>query len=150
MEDAGIFARHVESLDRVVQLGIASGQVLSVSFPATVPDDAAQDHPLLRRVIDYLDGSEDDLRNISTAITVPSDQRAVLDATRKIPYGETGSWRQVALMANLDPEDADDAELVRVALKSNPVPLVVPDHRVDDVAGATPSDVAATLRTLEG
>lgn len=149
MEDAGIYARYVDSLDRVVQVGIASGQVLSVSFPETVPDDAEPDHPLFRRVLDYFDGAEEDLTAVPTAITVPTAQRAVLDATRKIPYGETGTARQVAHMANLNPEDEDDAELVRKALAANPVPLFVPDHRVEDVAGATPPDLASTLRALE-
>lgn len=149
MEDAGIYARRVDALGRVVQVGIASGQVLSVSFPESVPDDAEPDHPVLRRLLDYLDGAEVDLSDVPTAITVPTDQRAVLDATRQIPYGETGTLRQVALMANLDPDDEDDAEAVRRALRENPVPMVVPDHRVEDVAGATPADVAATLRDLE-
>lgn len=149
MEDAGIYARRVDALDRVVQVGIASGQVLSVSFPESVPDDAEPDHPVLRRLLDYLDGAEVDLSDVPTAITVPTDQRAVLDATRQIPYGETGTLRQVALMANLDPDDEGDAEAVRRALRENPVPIVVPDHRVEDVAGATPADVAATLRDLE-
>ena len=149
MEDAGIYARRSDRLDRVVEVGIASGQVLSVSFPASVPDDAGPDYPLLDRLFAYLDGAEDDLDDVPTAITVPTDRRAVLDATREIPYGETGTMRQVALMANLDPDDEGDAETLRGALRENPVPILVPDHRVEDVAGATPPDVAATLRDLE-
>jgi methylated-DNA-[protein]-cysteine S-methyltransferase len=149
MEDAGIYARHSDVLDRVVQMGIASGQVLSVSFPDAVPDDADPDHPLLRRLLDYLDGAEEDLTAVPTALTVPTAQRRVLDATRQIPYGETGTLRQVARMANLDPEDADDAGVVQAALRTNPVPIFVPDHRVEDVTGATPPDVAERLRDIE-
>jgi methylated-DNA-[protein]-cysteine S-methyltransferase len=149
MEDAGIYARDSETVGRVVQLGIASGQVIDVSFPAEVPADADPEHPLLDRIFAYLDGAEDEFEDVETAITVPTAQRQVLDAVTQIPYGETGNSRQVAHMANLDPDDEADAETVRTALHNNPVPILIPDHRVTDAPGATPDDVAATLRTIE-
>ncbi|GAB7011865.1 MGMT family protein [Halolamina salina] len=150
MEDAGIYARESEVLGRPVQIGVASSQVIDVSFPETIPDDAEPEHPILDRVFDYLDGVEDEFEDVEVAITVPTDQRAVLDAVCQIPYGEVGNTRQVAHMANLNPDDEDDAQTVRTALRANPVPIFVPDHRVEDVPGATPSDVAATLRRIEG
>lgn len=149
MEDAGIYARESTVLGHVVQLAIASGQVIDVSFPAEIPTDAEADHPTLRRVFDYLDGAEDEFEDIETAITVPTAQRTVLEAVQQIPYGETGTARQVAHMANLDPDDEDDAQTLRTALRANPVPIFVPDHRVEDTPGATPADVAATLRNVE-
>jgi methylated-DNA-[protein]-cysteine S-methyltransferase len=39
---------------------------------------------------------------------------------------------------------------VRTALRENPIPLVIPDHRVRDAEGATPATVAETLRRHEG
>jgi methylated-DNA-[protein]-cysteine S-methyltransferase len=149
MEDAGIYARESETLGRVVQLAVASGQVLDVSFPVEAPGDAEPEQPLLDRIFAYLEGAEDEFADVETAITVPTAQRAVLDAVTQIPYGETGTSRQVAHMANLDPDDEEDAETVRTALRNNPVPILVPDHRVTDASGATPDDVATTLRTIE-
>ncbi|MEF8801775.1 MAG: MGMT family protein [Halolamina sp.] len=149
MEDAGIYARESETLGRVVQLAVASGQVLDVSFPVEAPVDAEPEQPLLDRIFAYLDGAEDEFADVETAITVPTAQRTVLDAVTQIPYGETGTSRQVAHMANLDPDDEEDAETVRTALRNNPVPILVPDHRVTDASGATPDDVATTLRTIE-
>lgn len=149
MEDAGIYARESDVLGRSVQIGVASGQVIDVSFPERIPDDAAPDHEILDRVFDYLGGAEDDFADVEVAITVPTAQREVLRAVCQVPYGETGTTRQVAHMANLDPDDEDDAQLVRTALRANPVPIFVPDHRVEDAPGATPSDVAATLRNVE-
>lgn len=149
MEDAGIYARQSAVLGRPVQIGIASGQVIDLSFPERVPDDAESDHEVLDRVFDYLGGAEDDFADVEVAITVPTAQREVLKAVCQIPYGDTGTTRQVAPMANLDPDDEDDAQTVRSALRANPVPIFVPDHRVEDATGATPSDVAATLRTVE-
>ena len=149
MEDAGIYAREFATLDRVVQVGIASGQVIDVSFPDRLPDDAATEHPLLERLSAYLDGAEDGFQDVERAITVPTAQRDVLDAVCQIPYGETGTARQVARMADLDPGDDEDARTVRTALRANPVPVLVPDHRVEDAPGATPAEVAASLRRIE-
>ncbi|GAB7094618.1 MGMT family protein [Halolamina litorea] len=149
MEDAGIYSRESTVLGRPLQIAVASGQVIDVSFPDRVPDDAESDHEILARLFAYLDGERDDFAEVEVAITVPTDQRAVLKAVCQIPYGETGTARQVAMMANLDPDDEDDAQTVRSAIRANPVPILVPDHRVEDVPGATPDDVAATLRDLE-
>lgn len=149
MEDAGIYARESDVLGRVVQIAVASGQVIDMSFPAEVPEDADPTHPVLDRLFDYFDGAEDEFEDVEIAITVPTDQRAVLDAVCQIPNGETGNTRQVAHMANLNPDDEDDARTVRTALRANPVPIFVPDHRVTDVPGATPADVAGVLRNIE-
>ncbi|MFW5939872.1 MAG: MGMT family protein [Halolamina sp.] len=149
MEDAGIYARESDVLGRPVQIAVASSQVIDVSFPDRVPDDADPGHEILDRVFDYLGGAEDDFADIEVAITVPTDQRGVLKAVCQIPYGQTGTTRQVAHMANLDPDDEDDAQTVRTALRQNPVPILVPDHRVEDAPGATPIDVATTLRKVE-
>lgn len=148
MDTAGIYARESPVLDRVVQLGLAGGKVISTSFPASVPPDAEQEHALLDRVFDYLDGNPDDFRDVDVALTVPTDQRRVLDAVRKVPYGETVTAAKIARMAGLDDEDESDRATVDAALRENPVPLVVPDHRVDG-PGATPPSVGETLRSIE-
>jgi methylated-DNA-[protein]-cysteine S-methyltransferase len=141
----GIYARRSAVLGRAVQLGAAAGRVVGVSFPAEPPADADPDHELLDRVFDYLDGDEDDFADVEIALTVPTDRRRVLEAVRQIPYGETADATQVERMAGLD----DDAGTVRSALRENPVPLFVPDHRVSE-PGATPADVAERLREIEG
>ncbi|WP_136602066.1 methylated-DNA--[protein]-cysteine S-methyltransferase [Salinigranum halophilum] len=144
--DAGIFARSFD--DFVVEIGVASGRVVGVSFPDAVPDDAATDHALLERVAAYLDGEEDHFDDVQVALTVPTAQRSVLEATRNVPYGETVSVERLARLAGLDPEDDDDRRTVETALRENPVPLFVPDHRVEG-PGATPPTVARLLRAIE-
>jgi len=148
MQEAGIYARRSDRLGRAVELGVASGRVVGVSFPDTVADDAERDHPLLDRVFDYLDGSEDDFDDVDVVLTVPADHRRVLDAVRKVPYGRTISVERVANVAGLDGDDEADRRTVESALAENPVPLFVPDHRVR-ARGATPPEVAETLRELE-
>lgn len=148
---AGIFARESSVLDRFVQLGIAQGRVISVSFPTTPPDDAESDHDLLDRIDAYLDGTEESFIDVTIALTVPTDQREVLETVRGVPYGtEIGMEKLLSMTAGLDPEDEDDRRLVREALQSNPTPLLIPDHRIRDGPSAAPGSVAQQFRAVEG
>jgi len=54
-EEAGIYARESSYLGRCVQFGIASGRVVSVSFPGGLASEAASDHDLLDRLFEYLE-----------------------------------------------------------------------------------------------
>lgn len=150
--DAGIYARESPYLDRYVQLGAASGRVLSVSFPETPEADAETEHPVLEQIFEYLDGLEEvDFEEVQVALTVPTDQRAVLEQVRGIPYGEQVRVEALARMTpDLDPDDEDDIILVRTALDENPAPLLIPDHRVRDGPSAAPPPVEQKLRSLEG
>lgn len=149
---AGIFAREFDALDRFVQVGLASGKVLRVTFPETPEPGAANDHPLLDRIETYLTGAtRDGFDDVQVALTVPTDQRRVLEATRDVPYGKSITLDALARMTpGLDHEDDADVATVRTALSENPAPIFVPDHRIEDGPGATPREVAEKLRSLEG
>ncbi|MFC4360100.1 MGMT family protein [Halobium salinum] len=148
MQDTGIYAREFEALGRTVQIGVASGRVINVDFPESIPDDAETDHPLLDRVADYLDGAPDHFDDVPLALTMATDQREVLEAVRNVPYGETITVSRLTTLAGLDADDEDDRLLVERALRANPAPLFVPDHRIDG-PGAAPPAVAEALRRLE-
>jgi len=148
---AGIYAREFPTLDRYVQLGIAQGRIISVSFPDRPEDNADVNHELLDRVEAYLAGVEDGFTDVQVALTVPTDKREVLERVREVPDGQDSSVAQLARMTpGLDDENADDVRLVREALQANPAPLFIPDHRVRDGPGAAPADVVQTLRSVEG
>ncbi|WP_138005409.1 MGMT family protein [Halalkalirubrum salinum] len=149
MKDAGVYARELESIGRVVQLGIVGGQVISVSFPDAVPEDASVAHDYLDAVDAYLAGEREGLTEISIALTMPTDKRRVLETLREIPSGRTVTIDRLASFAGLDPAEDGVRETVQDALRENPVPLFVPDHRVRDGQGATPSSIAAALRRHE-
>jgi methylated-DNA-[protein]-cysteine S-methyltransferase len=149
MDDAGIYARKSEYLGRYVQLGVASDRVLSVSFPES-PDTDDDDHPLLDRIEAYLEGEPDSFTDVSIALTVPTDQRKVLEAAREIPYGEDVTVERLARMTpGLDASSRESQDAVRDALAANPAPLLIPDHRVRDGASSTPATVEQRLRSLE-
>lgn len=149
MEDAeeGIYARESAHLERCVQIGVISGRVISVAFPQSPAENAAQEHPLLDRIFAYLNGREESFEDIDTGLTVPTEQRAVLESTRKVPYGQKIDVDQLARTSGLD---EDDHETVRDALGDNPVPLVVPDHRIRDTPSGAPTAVERRLRAVEG
>lgn len=149
--EAGIYALETEYLECYVQVGYASGRVLSVSFPEHPDEDAREDLGLLDRIQAYLEGAEDDFNDVDVALTMATDQREVLEAVRGVPYGsQVGVEKLAALAPGLDPEEPEDLQLVRTALSENPAPLLVPDHRVRDGPSAAPPEVEQRLRALEG
>lgn len=149
MTPAGIFARRFDSLDSVVQLGIASGRAINVSFPDEIPEDAETDHELLDAVEAYLDGEPNAVESADIGLTVPTKQRDVLEALDTVPSGSTVTVSRLARIAGLDPSDDANLDTVRDTLRANPVPIFLPDHRVRDGQGSTPPRIAAALRRLE-
>lgn len=147
---AGIYARKSEYLGRYVQVGVAGGRLLSLSFPESADPSAGDDHELLDRIFAYLEGERDNFRDVAVALAAATADHAILTAVREIPYGENANVRQVARMAGLDAEDEADLQRVRQALDDNPTPLVVPDHRVRDGPSAAPPAVEQRLRSVEG
>ncbi len=151
METAGVYAREMDYLGRYVQFGRAGEKVIRLTFPESPDPEAVGDDALLDRIEDYCDGERDDFRDVPVGLTVPTDQRAVLEATREIAYGEQiGVERLVRTVAGLDSEDEADLATAREALAGNPVALVIPDHRVRDGPSAAPPAVEQRLRSIEG
>ncbi|MFB6129150.1 MAG: MGMT family protein [Halorhabdus sp.] len=151
MDPAGIYARKIDYLDRYVRIGVAGDRVIAVSFPETPADDAGEQHPLLDRLTAYFEGDHVSFESETVALTMATDHREVLETLRSVPYGEEVSVERLARMTpGLDPEADEDVRRVRSALAENPVPLVVPDHRVRDGPSGAPPAVEQKLRSIEG
>lgn len=149
--DAGIYVHESPYLERYVQFGIASGRVLSVSFPEEPDPDAETDHGLLDRIEAYLEGTKDEFDDVDVAMTMPTDHRDVLEALRSVPYGEGITVESLVRMTSgFDHEAEADHQLARTALAEDPAPLFIPDHRVSDGPSAAPPAVEQRLRSLEG
>jgi methylated-DNA-[protein]-cysteine S-methyltransferase len=82
--------------------------------------------PARRMLERYLEGRE---RRLEIALDLAGGtpfQRRVWDAARRIPYGAVVSYAELAAMA----EGAGAFRAVGNALGANPVPIVVPCHRI--------------------
>lgn len=85
------------------------------------------------------------------SLVKPGFTRAVLEATARIPFGETTSYKVVAGRAG----NERAFRAAGTALGSNPLPIVVPCHRVVHVGGGLGGytggiEIKRTLLRLEG
>lgn len=146
--DDGTYARFSRFLDTHVQFVLEDGAVVEVTFPERAADTAGDDHPLLDRIDAYLSGTDpEDFDDVRVRLELPADEVEILEAVREIPYGEAHSVKEL-LHEVLAVDDADTA-LVREALDANPVPLLIPDHRVRAGPSGAPPRIEQRLRSLE-
>lgn len=147
---AGVFARESEYLDAWVQVGLAGGKVISVSFPDQPEDEYGTDHPLLDRIDRYLAGADPvSFDDVDVALTEGGERRRILEALRDVPYGEALSCDQLARMTPSLADDEDGIRTVRTALTNNPAPLLIPDHRVRDGPSSAPPVVVQRFQSIE-
>ncbi len=97
------------------------------------PEQEAPSPTLARRLQAYAAGLPDLFHDVPLALEhLPPFQRAVLLACRQIPYGQTTRYAQLA--AALGKPSA--ARAVGNALARNPLPILIPCHRVIGARGA--------------
>jgi methylated-DNA-[protein]-cysteine S-methyltransferase len=89
--------------------------------------EAADSLPSFRRqVLDYFAGKTRRFNVDIDLSEVPPFRQAALRACRRIPYGKMASYRDVARAAGAP----GAARAVGGAMANNPLPLVIPCHRV--------------------
>lgn len=82
---------------------------------------------VIERVVRLLDGEPEDLADVAVEVHHESDfGRRVHEVVRAIPPGQTLTYGQVAERVG----DAGGAQAVGRAMGANPVPIIVPCHRV--------------------
>jgi AraC family transcriptional regulator of adaptative response/methylated-DNA-[protein]-cysteine methyltransferase len=94
-------------------------------------EDAKQLAPFIAQIDAYLRGTRQDF-DLPLDIAATSFRQRVWDALRRIPYGETRSYSQIA-------ESIGSPRAVRAvatACATNPVALAIPCHRVVQKGGA--------------
>jgi methylated-DNA-[protein]-cysteine S-methyltransferase len=137
------------------EIGWTGAGVARVRLPGSNPVAAAATPPaVVRRAIDgivsLLDGEPADLASVPLDLgrAEPFDRR-VYALAREIPAGETRTYGELARQLG-----EPDARAVGAALARNPVPLVVPCHRViaadGDLRGfSAPGGIATKRRLLQ-
>lgn len=105
------------------------GQSIRRAIASRWPD-AAEAPDLLprfrRQVIDYFAGKPTKFNVEFDLSDVPPFRQAVLATCRKIPYGKTASYADLARAVG----SPGAARAVGGAMAHNPLPLVIPCHRV--------------------
>jgi methylated-DNA-[protein]-cysteine S-methyltransferase len=133
----------------------ASDERARSSLARRFPGAAEADPPpfaarAIARIVALLAGERTDLGDIGLDLAGAADfDRSVWEATRRIPFGEVRSYGDIA--SEIGAPRA--AQAVGVALGRNPVPIVVPCHRVLAADGRTggfsaPGGVATKFRIL--
>jgi len=112
--------------------------------------------PEVQRVLDrvrvLLSGSADDLADVELDLgEQPEFNRKVYDVARAVPPGHTITYGEIAKKIGVGPEMARD---VGQALGRNPIPIIVPCHRVLAASGkmggfSTNGGIATKRRMLE-
>lgn len=132
----------------------AEGGALTVIEHGRAPDMEGEPEPVLleaRRQLDaYFDGKLKTF-DLPLAPAGTEKQKAIWQALRAIPYGETATYGDLARRAGSGPR------AVGMACGANPLPLVVPCHRVLGAGGtlggysfADGVETKKQLLTLEG
>jgi len=107
--------------------------------------------PAIDGIVGLLAGAATDLSRVPLDLDgVPEFHRRVYGLAREIPAGETLSYGEIARRLG----DPSRARAVGVALGANPIPILIPCHRVLAANGRTggfsaPGGVSTKLRLLE-
>jgi methylated-DNA-[protein]-cysteine S-methyltransferase len=117
--------------------------------PGTPPAEIAEAVAAAKR---YFEGAQTDFRRFAIDLG-PQDPffRQVYDTVRVLGWGSTTTYGAVAKQLNAGPEAARD---VGQAMAKNPVPLIIPCHRVLAAGGkvggfSAPGGSSAKARMLE-
>lgn len=121
-EELGLYVEMTMRGDRVQRVNLADAP------PAGIPEG---DHPYLARILDHIATGRDDLRDIPLDLEVTPFERKVLDVLRQIPPGELVTYGDVARRLG----QPSAARAVGNAVAKNPIPIIIPCHRVVPAAG---------------
>lgn len=131
-DEGRLYARFSEDLGLYVNMVLRDDAVVSVRLSGEEPtEEHGTDHPYLSRVIKHLSTGEDDLKDIPVDIQASPFHRQVLDALRDIPPGEIMTYGDVARKLG----HPRAARAVGSACARNPVPIIIPCHRVVPASG---------------
>lgn len=106
-------------------LTLDKGGISSIDFGAGAEEQLSPDDPLRAALDDYFRSGQG-LDELPVVLQAGDFQRAVLETIRTIPPGETRTYEWVA--GQIGRPRA--ARAVGNALGANPIPIVIPCHRV--------------------
>jgi O-6-methylguanine DNA methyltransferase len=116
---------------RGFSLGITSseGAIVAIDLRAGKPREAApagdRHRDVERQLAEYLEGKRR-VFDLPLRLEGSDFQKAVWEAVARIPYGQTASYGEIALIVGRPKA----SRAVGAANGANPIPIVIPCHRV--------------------
>ncbi|WP_456468047.1 methylated-DNA--[protein]-cysteine S-methyltransferase [Archaeoglobus sp.] len=101
---------------------VENGAVVRAFF-SKKPAFSTEGGEFREQIEEYFDGKRVEF-NIPVRLKVPPFTEKVLAEVSKIPYGRTAAYSEIAKKLNTSPR------AVGQAVKRNPVPVIIPCHRV--------------------
>jgi methylated-DNA-[protein]-cysteine S-methyltransferase len=110
------------------ELWLADGRLLEIGHPrAGGATEPTGDHELARRLVSWFAGARDDFLDVELDLDWCTPfQRALVEALRAVPYGETVAYGELAALAGRPRA----ARAAGTFCARNPFAIVVPCHRV--------------------
>jgi methylated-DNA-[protein]-cysteine S-methyltransferase len=142
----GGFAVAVEEQGAVVGAGFGGKEALPKGLGELIHDPKAAG-AAREQIQEYLNGKRQNF-TLTLAPRGTAFQQSVWSALRKIPFGATRSYKEIAAETG----NAEGARAVGGAVGSNPICLVIPCHRViasDGSLGGFAFGLPAKRRLLE-
>jgi methylated-DNA-[protein]-cysteine S-methyltransferase len=111
----------------VGEVWLEGERLLWHELPRPGPAAGGEPHPLTERLASFFAGERDDFADVELDVDDATPfQRAVTDALRRIPYGETVTYAELAALAGYPRAQ----RAVGTFCARNRYGLVVPCHRV--------------------
>ena len=120
---------HIETPVGFLEIQGSDQGVCSISFLDDVPDSVeSHDHlyDCTEQLKQYFDGSRTVFDSLKLRFPAYDFQREVLDALMEIPFGEVITYGELAERAG----HKGAARAVGTAMNKNPLPIIIPCHRV--------------------
>ena len=116
-----------------IGLSFAGAKLVQLAYLKKTADKAAKNkhqESVKNKIIKYLEiNSKLKKLDVDVLLNVTDFQRRVLDQLLLIPYGETRTYSEIAKILKTSPRPVGNA------CRNNPVPLIIPCHRVVAVNG---------------
>lgn len=147
-EALAVYSRFSRELGLYVRLEILEGRVSGVQLTHDPLEGPSPSHPYLTRILEHVRTGKGDLADIPLHLEVTPFERRVLDTLQTIPAGDTITYGEVARRVG----QSKAARAVGQAVARNPIPVVIPCHRVVPASGGighySGGDGSATKRKL--
>ena len=130
-EALALYSRFSQELGLYVQLEVLGDRVRRVRLAPNRFEERETSHPYLTRILEHIRTGEGDLSDIPVDLQVGPFDREVLAYLRTLPPGATITYGEIA--RKLGRPKASRA--VGNACARNPVPVIIPCHRVVPVTG---------------